>query len=128
MGYFFFLILWQVKQVLPEDFDIIAQFAEVLPAGGFAPAYPFTGFVINLNVTTKLHRDMGDLKFCLVMVVSEDCTGGDLCFLEPGIRRELRHGDMVLFRSKELSHYNMHFKGKTRISSFPFRCSRARMG
>lgn len=101
-----------MKEVLPEDFDVIAQFADVLPAGGFSPAYPFTGFVINLNVTTKLHRDTGDLNFCLVMVISEDCTGGDLCFLEPGIRLELGHGDIVLFRSKELSHYNMHFRGK----------------
>lgn len=102
----------QLKEILPEEFDIVTQFATALPAGGFTPAYPFTGFVVNLNVVTKLHRDWGDLKFCLVMAISDGCTGGDLCFLEPGIRLELGHGDLVLFRSAELSHFNMHFRGK----------------
>ncbi len=76
------------------------------------PAYPFTGFIVNFNITTKLHRDWNDLKFCLVLVASQDCVGGDLCFMEPGIRLGLKHGDMVLFRSKELSHFNLHFRGK----------------
>ena len=32
--------------------------------------------------------------------------------MEPGIRLELKNGDLVLFRSRELSHFNLHFKGK----------------
>jgi hypothetical protein len=98
--------------LIPDEYDAIAQFADVLPAGGFSPAYPFSGFVINFNVSTNLHRDWNDLKFCMVMVLSEACEGGDLCFMEPGIRLELRHGDVVLFRSSELSHFNLHFKGR----------------
>lgn len=98
--------------MLPDEYGEISQFAEVLPLDGFAPAYPFTGFIINLNVTTKLHRDWNDLKFCLVLVISENCVGGDICFMEPGICLELQHGDMVLFRSRELSHFNLHYEGK----------------
>ncbi|KAF8204514.1 hypothetical protein BJ912DRAFT_837188, partial [Pholiota molesta] len=44
-----------VKQLIPDEYDAIAQFADVLPAGGFSPAYPFSGFVINFNVSTNLH-------------------------------------------------------------------------
>ncbi|KJA23733.1 hypothetical protein HYPSUDRAFT_120181, partial [Hypholoma sublateritium FD-334 SS-4] len=98
-----------VKQVLPADYEVLAQFARVLPAGGLAPGHPFTSIVINLNCATKIHRDNKDFGFCLVLVLSEDCQGGDLCFIEPGIRLELRSGDIVLFRSSELTHYNMHF-------------------
>ena len=61
---------------------------------------------------TKLHRDWNDLKFCLVLILSEDCEGGDIYFMEPGIRLGLKSGDLVLFRSRELSHFNLHFKGK----------------
>lgn len=38
--------------------------------------------------------------------------GGDLCFLETGIRLELKNGDMVIFPSAKISHFNMHFKGE----------------
>lgn len=73
--------------------------------------YPFSGFILNFNAATKLHRDTQDASFCLVMVISEDSEGGDLCFLEPGISLQLRHGDIVLFRSSQLSHFNMNFEG-----------------
>ncbi|KJA20602.1 hypothetical protein HYPSUDRAFT_100347, partial [Hypholoma sublateritium FD-334 SS-4] len=98
-----------IKKTLPKGYEVLAQFAEVLPAEGDVPASPFTSIVINLNCITKMHRDIKDLKFCLVLVLSSDCHGGDLCFVEPGIRLELRSGDVVLFRSSELTHYNMHF-------------------
>ncbi|KAF8955785.1 hypothetical protein BDZ97DRAFT_1606480, partial [Flammula alnicola] len=44
-----------LKEILPEEYDIIGQYADVLPAGGFSPAYPFSGFVINFNVCTRIH-------------------------------------------------------------------------
>lgn len=97
---------------MPDDYEVLSQFAKALPAGGHAPAYPFTSIVINLNCATKVHRDVKDFAFCLVLVLSDnDCQGGDLCFVEPGIRLQLRSGDIVLFRSSEFTHYNMHFKG-----------------
>ena len=102
----------QVKEILPDEYDEISRFAQVLPLDGSVPADPFTGFIVNFNVTTKIHRDWNDLYFCLVLVFSEECEGGDLCFMEPGIRLGLRNGDLVLFRSSELSHFNLHFKGR----------------
>lgn len=97
--------------MLPEEYEVIKLFADVLPAGETSPAFPFSGFVINFNVCTRIHVDKEDLNFCVVLVISEDCVGGDLCFLEPGIRLGLRNGDMVVFRSSILSHFNLHFKG-----------------
>jgi hypothetical protein len=85
----------------------------VLPGDGFSPAYPFSGFVINFNVCTKIHRDLNDKKLCIVMAISDDqCEGGDICFLEPGIRLQLICGDMVAFPSAKISHFNMNFRGE----------------
>jgi len=90
------------------------MFANILPAGAPSPASPsgFGGFVVNLNVCTRIHRDPEDLRFCVVLVLSESCRGGDLCFQELGLRLSLRNGDMVVFQSHALSHFNLHFQGK----------------
>jgi len=32
--------------------------------------------------------------------------------MELGLRLTMHNGDMVLFRSRELSHFNMHFTGE----------------
>jgi hypothetical protein len=103
---------WQLKEILPEEYKVISLFADVLPAGGTSPAYPFGGYTINFNVSTRIHRDGEDLRFCVVLVLMDGCEGGDLCILELGLRLTLRHGDLVVFRSDILSHFNLHFKGK----------------
>lgn len=97
---------------MPEAYDVIKLFADVLPAGGSSPVFPFGGFVVNFNVSTLIHRDREDLKLCLVIIISEDCQGGDLCFYELGLRLSLKSGDMVAFRSDILGHFNLHFVGK----------------
>ena len=98
---------------MPEEYEIVKLFADVLPADASSPAFPFSGFVVNLNVTTRIHRDDKDLHFCVVLVISsEDCEGGDTCFLEVGIRLGMRSGDLLVFPSTVLSHFNLHFKGK----------------
>lgn len=66
---------------------------------------------MNLNIATRIHRDWKDLHICLVMVFS-DCEGGDLAFMEPGIVFSLNNGDMIIFPSSKISHFNLHFKGK----------------
>ncbi|KJA18159.1 hypothetical protein HYPSUDRAFT_102132, partial [Hypholoma sublateritium FD-334 SS-4] len=101
-----------VKLFLPEEYEILAQYADVLPVDASCPAYPFTNFVVNFNVTTTLHRDWKDMKFCVVVALSDDhSSGGDLCFAEPGVRLQLRNGDIVMFLSGKLTHFNMHFQG-----------------
>jgi hypothetical protein len=103
----------QLEEILPKEYEIIKLFADVLPADAASPAFPFSGFVINFNVSTKIHRDGKDLDFCVVLVISSsDCEGGDTCFLEAGIRLGLRNGDFLVFPSTVLSHFNLHFKGQ----------------
>ena len=47
------------------------------------------------------------------MAISNDrCQGGDICFLESGIRLRLLCGDMVVFSSARIRHYNMPFQGE----------------
>lgn len=90
----------------------MSQTASVLPASANPVGYPFTGFTVNFNVTTRIHRDKHDLKFCIVLPVADaQCLGGDICFLEIGVRLQLKTGFLVLFRSKYLTHFNMHYKG-----------------
>jgi hypothetical protein len=91
--------------------EIIGQFAEVLPADGECPAAPFGGFVINFNVATKIHRD-SDRGFCVILVISENCEGGDLCLEELGIKLKLASGDFAIFPSQKISHFNSDFKGE----------------
>ena len=64
-----------------------------------------------MNVLTLIHRDWNDKDLCIVIPVS-DCEGGDLALMELGIVLELNNGDMVIFRSGELSHFNLHYRGK----------------
>lgn len=71
---------------------------------------PFTGFVINFNVTTVIHRDVNDEVMCLVLVIN-DCTGGELCLQEPGLVFNLQCGDFIVFRSRQITHFNLHFVG-----------------
>ena len=60
-----------------------------------------------------MHRDARDLRLCVVMALSDaNCKGGDICFKEPGIRLQMRCGDVVVFPSSQLTHFNRHFKGE----------------
>lgn len=37
--------------------------------------------------------------------------GGQLCLYEPGIVLESRDGDLVIFQSRKVTHFNLHFMG-----------------
>ena len=87
------------------------MFAEVLPGETDAPAYPFSGFVLNINIATKVHRDGKDLRACLVMPIGT-FTGGELVLVEPGIVLPLQAGDIVVFPSCTISHFNLHYTGR----------------
>ena len=96
--------------MLPEEYAILSQYADILPCNDVSPVDPFTGFVLNINVTTLLNRDPADEKICLILVIS-DCEGGELCFVETGLVLCLKLGDGVIFPSTKLTHFNAHFKG-----------------
>ncbi|KAF9037979.1 hypothetical protein BJ165DRAFT_1531881 [Panaeolus papilionaceus] len=101
-----------IKHVIPGEIQLIARLAEDLPGGGQSPALPFGGFVINFNVCTEVHRDEKDAGICVVLALTEDCTGGDLCLMEAGLRISLRCGDAIVFVSNGLSHFNIHYVGE----------------
>lgn len=87
------------------------MYADILPGKAACPAYPFGGFVINLNVCTRAHRDWKDMDLCVVIPIG-DFTGGELCLLEPGLVLAVRPGDMVIFPSHKITHFNLHYIGK----------------
>lgn len=72
--------------------------------------YPFPGFVLNLQVATEAHTDTNDDTICVVIPFG-DYTGGELVLHEAGIVLELVEGDILIFPSYRLTHYNLHFKG-----------------
>jgi hypothetical protein len=47
-----------------------------------------------------------------MVVVVSDCLGGDLVFHELGLVFSGRNGDSSIFRSPDLTHYNLDFKGR----------------
>lgn len=87
------------------------MYADLLPGKDASPAYPFAGYVLNVNVCTRAHRDFKDMLLCVVIPIG-DFVGGELCLLEPGIVLELRSGDMVIFPSHRLTHFNLHYTGQ----------------
>lgn len=70
----------QMEKILPGQVEELKLFLEVLPFQQASAVYPFTGYVLNLNVTTKVHRDPNDKEICLVIAITdtEDCEGGEL--------------------------------------------------
>jgi hypothetical protein len=106
-----------VESLLPDSFEALEIVADVLPLGEVLRVHPFTRFVINFNVTrfvinfnvtTLVHRDAKDKEICVVFQISE-CTGGELCLVEPGLKIQLHNGDGVIFPSHKISHFNCHF-------------------
>jgi hypothetical protein len=111
-----------VKVLLPETYETLSFLIEALPNCDTSPVHPFSGFVLNVNVSTRIHRDWGDEDICLVLVLS-DCVGGELCLMEPGVVLNLKTGDVVIFKSSEISHFNLHYSGKR--ASMVFHTDRA---
>lgn len=85
---------------------------DILPLGDGSVLYPFTGFALNFNVSTLAHRDMKDKQICIVFQFSGELEGGELCLYEPGLCVRLRNGDGIIFRSREISHFNMDYVGE----------------
>jgi hypothetical protein len=70
--------------------------------------------VLNINVVTGCHHDFKDMNICLVLDIGEH-EGGELCFVEPRLVVRLCNGDMALFQSRQITHFNLHYIG-TRAS------------
>ncbi|TCD59939.1 hypothetical protein EIP91_011029 [Steccherinum ochraceum] len=99
-----------MKRHYPGIYHELSVTAEALPMREDCPAHPFTGFVLNINVVTKAHRDKQDKKVCLVIAIGR-FTGGAICLHELGLVIPLRQGDCVMFPSGKITHYNLHYFG-----------------
>ncbi|KAJ7498855.1 hypothetical protein FB451DRAFT_1548628 [Mycena latifolia] len=98
------------KRFLPDDYEELKIYVSQLPLNERSLAYPFGGFVINVSVSTRGHRDHFDKLFCVVIPFG-DWTGGELCLFEPGFVFRLRPWDILIFPSCDITHFNLHFEG-----------------
>ncbi|KAF8215159.1 hypothetical protein K438DRAFT_1749239 [Mycena galopus ATCC 62051] len=94
----------------PEAYMRLTAYCDVLPMNAACP-YLFGGFVLNLRAATWGHRDPGDLVLCVAIPLG-DFIGGELCLYELGLKFKLKMGDVLIFPSCDLTHFNMHFQGK----------------
>lgn len=76
-----------------------------------SPTAPFTGFHLNLRVATIGHVDDNDLGPCCVFTLAK-FTGGQLVLYELGLVIDLQPGQVVLFPSRKITHFNLHFTGE----------------
>lgn len=105
-----FTTSFQLLDHLPDIYEELSLFADVLPGKEASPVHPFGGFVLNINVVTQSHRDLKDQSVCLVLVIGRH-VGGELCLVEPGLVLRLRNGDIVVFPSGRITHFNLNYRG-----------------
>ena len=66
--------------------------------------------MLNIGACTTAHRDPLDLESCLVSPFG-DLQGSELCLFESRLVLNLRPGDLVVFPSSKITHFNLHMKG-----------------
>ncbi|TFK62691.1 hypothetical protein BDN72DRAFT_737059, partial [Pluteus cervinus] len=98
----------QLRDLLPEEHGILTEYVESLPLAMESPAYPFLGFALNLCVATSAHKDRNDKAICAVIPFGE-WTGGELCLYEPGLVFDIKPGDIFIFPSAKVTHFNLDF-------------------
>ncbi len=93
-----------------DDFNHLRVFCEILPLNRCPATYPFPGFVLNINVCTDAHIDANDDRICVVIPFGP-YKGGELVLYEAGLILELCEGDILIFPSCRITHFNLHFVG-----------------
>ena len=99
-----------IQKYLPQEFESLRIYCDVLPLYEKPSTYHFAGFVLNLQVSTLGHIDGGDDTICVVIPFGT-FIGGELGLHEAGLLFGLQPGDIIIFPSYWFSHFNMHFKG-----------------
>ncbi|KAJ7437127.1 hypothetical protein B0H11DRAFT_1936230 [Mycena galericulata] len=98
-----------LEQRHPGKFTILEIVADALPYHQSSPAHPFTGFVLNLNVVTAVHRDKKDLvKFCGVIDIGDHQGGNGKAPAQLGFavtpRRVTRRNQIPSPKSTDMDH------------------------
>ncbi|PBK59124.1 hypothetical protein ARMSODRAFT_899683, partial [Armillaria solidipes] len=100
----------KLKRVLPKEYKLLEGFTDSLMMNEDSAAHPLGGFVLNFRACTSAHRDTGDYLICIVIPFGE-FEGGELCLFEPGMVLRLSSWDVFIFRSVDITHFNLHFSG-----------------
>jgi hypothetical protein len=99
-----------IKKHLPDLHGKLTVFCDILPLNDKPATHPFPGCAINLQVTTEGHLDSCNETICAIIPFG-DFVDGDLVLLESGLMVNLQEGDLFMFPSWRLTHFNMFFKG-----------------
>jgi hypothetical protein len=99
-----------LRKHLPSSFNQLRIFCEILPLSHRPATYPFPGYVLNIQVCTEAHVDVNDTEVCIVVPFGQ-YEGGELVLHEAGLVLELKEGDILVFPSHRLTHFNLHFTG-----------------
>jgi hypothetical protein len=99
-----------LRKHLPHVFDRLHVFCGILPLNHRSATYPFPWFVLNIQVCTEVHVDANDDTICVVIPFGP-YKGGELVLHEAGLVLELQEGDILVFPSYRLTHFNLHFTG-----------------
>jgi hypothetical protein len=101
---------FKIELYLPNEYKLLSATADILPKNNISGVHPFLSLVVNLNVHTKAHRDASDQNLCLVMPIGQ-FVGGALAMVETGLVVDLHQGDWILFRSCDITHFNLYYTG-----------------
>jgi hypothetical protein len=99
-----------LRKHLPSSFDQLRVFCEILPLSHHPTTYPFPGYVLNIQACTEAHIDANDTEVCIIVPFGQ-YKGGELVLYEAGLVLELKEGDILVFPSHRLTHFNLHFTG-----------------
>ncbi|QRV96097.1 DEAD-box ATP-dependent RNA helicase 42 [Ceratobasidium sp. AG-Ba] len=106
-------VIQKLRQYIPELMGKHQQVYDSLGPVWNLGSGPFCMTVLNLQPSTKGHRDTSDMvnSICLVLALG-DFSGGQLCLFEPGLVLDLPHGTCAAIRSKRDTHFNLDFQGQ----------------
>jgi len=99
-----------VAQLTPSEYIQIKAFVDVLPLNHSPTTYPFGGMVLNIQASSTAHKDHRDKIYC-VTVPFGDYKDGELVLHEPGLVIEANVGDIIIFPSCDVTHFNLDFEG-----------------
>jgi hypothetical protein len=71
---------------------------------------PFSSVAVNWNARTGIHFDYGDFGLCVVIALG-DFQGGHLCLRGVNIAVELKRGEVLVFDSNVVPHFNLSKEG-----------------
>ena len=69
-------------------------------------------FYLQMGSPQPIHSAAGSSISMFLTLIHQDYQDLKLCLEKPGISLQLQNGDVVIFTSSKLSHFNTHFKGK----------------